>query len=744
MTESLFADIIVDISHERLDRTFQYRIPEALRTEVRQGSVVRIPFGKGGRITKGYVMKLTGTPEIEPSRIKDICEVVSGDAGTSGEDRLVALAAWMRERYGSTMVQALRTVIPVKQKIKPRQKKSLRLLLDEEQTQEKIAFYRQKNQRARLRLLEALEVEQELPYELATGRLNISAATVKAMEEQGVLACETVAVYRNPVHQSGASNIRIPLNEEQSRIVEDIRRNWDNPQQTVSLIHGITGSGKTEIYMELIDTVIARGQQAIVLIPEIALTYQTVMRFYRRFGERISIIHSRLSAGERYDQFQRARAGDIDVMIGPRSALFTPFPDLGIIIIDEEHEPTYQSEQTPRYHARETAIKRAELEHAKVILGSATPSLEAYSRALDGEYALYTLKKRAKNSSLPETVVADMRRELAEGNRSILGRTLKKELEQCLARGQQAMLFLNRRGYSGFLSCRACGHVLMCPHCDVSLSLHNNGRMVCHYCGYTERRPARCPKCGSEFLSGFGIGTQQAQEMVAREFPQARILRMDMDTTREKDGHEKILSAFANREADILIGTQMIVKGHDFPDVTLVGILAADLSLFADDYRASERTFQLITQAAGRAGRGKELGKVVIQTYDPEHYCIRTAAAQDYESFYEEEISYRMVAGYPPARKMLSIHGTCRDEQHLGVAMEYLRRLAERIYKNSEGNIIGPAPESIAKIQEVYRRVLYIKAGTMEELTAIKDRLEQYIEANDGYRSVGIQFDMNE
>lgn len=742
MTESLFADIIVDISHERLDRTFQYRIPEGLRGAVRQGSVVRIPFGKGDRITKGYVMKITGKPEIALARMKEIQEVVSD--GASGEDHLVALAAWMRERYGSTMAQALRTVIPVKQKIKPRQKRSLRLLLDEEQAREKLAFYRQKNQRARLRLLEALLEERELPYELATGRLNISAATVKAMQEQGVIACDTTTAYRNPVHTGGASNIRIPLNEEQARIVEDIRRNWEEPGHLVSLIHGITGSGKTEIYMELIDTAIARGEQAIVLIPEIALTYQTVMRFYRRFGDRISIIHSRLSAGERYDQYQRARSGDIDVMIGPRSALFTPFPKPGIIIIDEEHEPTYQSEQTPRYHAREVAIKRAQLEHAKVILGSATPSLEAYSRAIDGAYVLYTLEKRAKESALPETVVVDMRRELQEGNRSILGKTLKEELEKCLAREQQAMLFLNRRGYSGFLSCRSCGHVLMCPHCDVSLSLHNNGKLVCHYCGHTELRPARCPKCGSEFLSGFGIGTQQAQEMVAKEFPQARILRMDMDTTRGKDGHEKILSAFANQEADILIGTQMIVKGHDFPNVTLVGILAADLSLFADDYRASERTFQLLVQAAGRAGRGKDPGMVVIQTYDPEHYCIRTAAAQDYRSFYEEEISYRMVAGYPPVRKMLSVHGACRDEQHLGMAMEYLRRMAERIYKNSEGNVIGPAQESIAKIQEVYRKVLYIKAGTTEELTAIKDRLEQYIEANEGYRSVGIQFDMNE
>lgn len=736
---TLFADIIVNISHEKLDHSFQYLVPENLQEFVKPGAVVQIPFGNGNRLTKGYVLRVSQTPDYEISKMKEIREVLHGYA--SGEERLVALAAWMRETYGSTMIQALKTVFPVRQKVKPKEKKSVCLLLDREAAGEQLAVFRRKKQWARCRLLEALIEEPEIPYEIVAGKLNVLSPTIRALAQQGILECRTVQVYRNPVRDYGMQK-KLTLNAEQQQILDAIAKSWDDQERRVSLIHGVTGSGKTEVYMEAIELAAARGQQAIVLIPEIALTYQTVMRFYRRFGDRVSTIHSRLSTGERYDQFQRAQKGEIDVMIGPRSALFTPFPNLGVIIIDEEHEASYQSESAPRYHARETAIARAKLEGARVILGSATPSLEAYSRALAGEYTLFTLKKRACADALAAAQVVDMRGELRAGNRSIIGRALHDAIEARLARGQQTMLFLNRRGYSGFLACRSCGHVFMCPHCDVSLSLHGRDSLECHYCGHRERKPERCPKCGSGFLSGFGIGTQQAQEMVQREFPQARILRMDMDTTREKDGHEKILAAFANREADILIGTQMIVKGHDFPNVTLVGILAADLTLFMDDYRASERTFQLITQAAGRSGRGGEPGDVIIQTYDPDHYCIRTAAAQDYEAFYEEEMSYRMVAGYPPAKRMLSIHGACREEAHLQTAMEYLRRLIVRIYRGGGRQVIGPADESIARIQEIYRKVIYVKSDSLAELTALKDRLEQYMEANGGYQSVSVLFDI--
>lgn len=741
MQRKLYANIIVDISQEKLDRTFSYLVPDSMQNLIHIGDVVAIPFGKGNRLTKGYVVELTGITQYEESKMKSIQEILVGTEQTTGEDRLITLAAWMRDTYGSTMIQALKTVIPIKKKVKPKEKKTLVLLLSENETEEKLKFYEKKSQRARYRLLKALREEKEIPYDLATGKLNITSATVRGMEEQGILKVEAVQVYRNPLHQREQEDYTIRLNPEQQRITDAI---WQEKQHRVSLIFGVTGSGKTEVYMELIAQTIEKGRQAIVLIPEISLTYQTVMRFYRRFGDRISIIHSRLSAGEKYDQFQRAKNGDIDIMIGPRSALFTPFSRLGLIIIDEEHESSYKSETTPRYHAREVAIQRAELEDAKVVLGSATPSLEAYYRAKKGEYALYTLDKRARSRSLPDVDVVDMREELKNGNRSVISAKLREEIQLKLDAGEQIMLFLNRRGYAGFLSCRACGHVLICPHCDVSLSVHNYGRMICHYCGYEEKRPEVCPKCGSSFISTFGIGTQQVELVVKKMFPQSEVLRMDMDTTRAKDGHEKILSAFQNQEADILIGTQMIVKGHDFPNVTLVGILAADLSLHADDYKAGERTFQLLTQAAGRAGRGEKKGNVIIQTYDPDHYCITSAAKQDYLEFYGEEMSYRMLADYPPAVYMMSLHGTGKDEQHLQMAMEYLVKMIQRMPENQKVRIFGPVQESIGKIQDEYRKVIYLKAEQLSVLTGIKNKLEKYMELNEGYRTVMVQFDLND
>ena len=736
----LYANIIVDISQEKLDRSFSYLVPEAMHSQIHVGDVVEIPFGKGNRITKGYVLELTGTIQYDESKMKSVQKILV-KTQTTRKDRLVALASWMRDTYGSTMIQALKTVIPVKKKVKQKEKRTLILLLSQDETEEKLEFYKKKNQKARYRLLQALAEEKEIPYEIAIEKLNITPAVIRTMEEQKVLKTESMLVYRNPIHQESQGRYNIILNPEQQRIVDAI---WKDESHMVSMIHGVTGSGKTEIYMELIARTIAENRQAIVLIPEIALTYQTVMRFYRRFGDRISIIHSRLSAGEKYDQFQRAENGDIDIMIGPRSALFTPFPRPGLVIIDEEHESSYKSETTPRYHARETAIELARMERAKVILGSATPSLEAYYRAKKGEYALYTLNRRARSSILPEVSVVDMREELKNGNRSIISEALKEQIEKKLQSEEQIMLFLNRRGYAGFLSCRSCGHVIKCPHCDVSLSVHNYGRMICHYCGYEEKRPEVCPKCGSTFISTFGIGTQQVEQVVRKIFSHARVLRMDMDTTRTKNGHEKILSAFQNQEADILIGTQMIVKGHDFPNVTLVGILAADLSLYADDYKAGERTFQLLTQAAGRAGRGEKQGNVIIQTYDPKHYCIQASAKQDYQAFYEEEMSYRMLADYPPAVFMISVHGSGKDEEHLQKAMEYLVKVTERMPEKRAVKIFGPVSESIGKIQDEYRKVIYIKAEEQNVLTGIKNKLEKYMELNEGYRSVMIQFERND
>ena len=736
-----YADVIVDISSEKLDRVFQYRIPEQMEGLLEPGTVVEVPFGKENRPVRGYVTGISRQAGYDPARMKEIGRVMTDAAAE--EARLVGLAAWIRNRYGSTMIQALKTVIPVKRKIKEKQRRWILLALDGDAARERLEFFRKKKQKARVRLMEALLEEPELPWELVSEKLHITLAVIRALEEQGIVRVKSEKLYRNPVQGYSGEKRNIRLNEEQRRIVDEITGEWEKDPPGRYLIHGITGSGKTEVYMELIRYAVSQGQQAIVLIPEIALTYQTVLRFYRSFGDRVSVINSRLSQGERYDQFERARNGELDVMIGPRSALFTPFPRLGIIVIDEEHEPAYQSETMPRYHAREVALQRGKMEHARVVLGSATPSLEAYYGAMTGKYRLFRLTRRAGQAELPLVSIVDLRQELREGNRSMLSRSLREAMEERLASGEQVMLFLNRRGYAGFVSCRSCGHVLTCPHCAVSLSLHRGGKLVCHYCGYEQPAVKICPQCGSGFIRTFRAGTQQVEEELCREFPGARILRMDLDTTRGKEDHRKILSAFADHEADILVGTQMIVKGHDFPDVTLVGVLAADLSLHIPDYRAAERTFQLLTQAAGRAGRGKARGLVIIQTYDPDHYAVQAAAAQDYESFYEQEMNYRALAGYPPAGGLFAIHCSGPDEAYLEMACGYLKNFILQAGAGSNITVLGPASEAVSRIQDQYRMVIYLKHENIGILTEMKNRIERYVAINRGFEQVAMQFDIN-
>lgn len=737
----MFANIIIDITHEKLDKIFQYKIPYHLEEKLLAGMEVVVPFGRGNRLTKGYVVGFAEKCDYDPTKIKEIQDI--SQKGIAIEGKLAALAGWMKDHYGGTMIQALKMVLPIRQQEKEKVKKKLRLLLDEEEGKKKLDYYLHKNQRARARLLAALLDDPVLDYELVNKKLNISLSVVRALEEQGVAALEAERVYRNPVKRRDQVQKQITFTDEQQYAVNRFWQDYEKKQYGTYLIHGVTGSGKTEVYIEMIRRVVETGRQAIVLIPEIALTFQTVMRFYRCFGDRVSIMHSRLSAGERYDQMMRAKEGNVDVMIGPRSALFTPFPDLGLVVIDEEHENTYKSEQVPRYHARETAIARAEMEHASVVLGSATPSLEAMYRAKMGEYRLLVLKSRSEHQEMAEVHTVDLRQELKNGNRSILSRKLQELMADRLEKREQIMLFLNRRGYAGFVSCRECGYVAKCPHCDVSLSSHRNGKLVCHYCGYEEEKYVLCPDCGSRHIGEFRAGTQQIEEIVKAQFPQARVLRMDMDTTREKDGHEKILEAFANEEADVLVGTQMIVKGHDFPNVTLVGILAADMSLYADDYRAGERTFQLLTQAAGRAGRGRKKGEAVIQTYSPDHYAIVTAASQDYGAFYEEEIRYRELMGYPPVENLLAVLVSCKDEAHLETGCRFLREYAIRVTGGEQIELIGPASPGIGKINDIYRKVLYLKTERYDTLVRMKNRLEQYIEVNAGFNTMRIQFDFN-
>ena len=737
-----FADIIVDITSEKLDRTFQYIIPREMVSILKPGMQVKVPFGSGGRTIRGYVIQITEYPSFEIEKMKEILEVE--DNGNSIECRLIALAAWMRKQYGSTMIQALKTVLPVKQKVKQREERWISLKISKEEAQNQLEEYRKKHYVARQRILEAVLKEEQLSYTLAVNKLHVTASVLKTMEEQGIFRIRSQTVYRNPVRENSSEQKIFNLTEEQQKVADEIREGWINNDNRPCLICGVTGSGKTQVYMELMDTVLKEGRQMILLIPEIALTYQTVLWFYHRFGDRVSVLHSRLSPGERSDQFERAKKGEIQIMIGPRSALFTPFPNLGLILIDEEHETSYQSETTPCYHARETAIARAELEECRVVLGSATPSVDAYYRAKHGVYRLFEMEHRYENRSLPTVYTVDLREELKEGNRSILSRRLQQGITERLQRKEQVMLFLNRRGYAGFMSCRSCGSVMKCPHCDVSLSLHRHGKMICHYCGYETGQPERCPKCGSPYIGGFRAGTQQIEEIVKKRFPQARVLRMDLDTTKKKEGHAQILSAFANQEADILIGTQMIVKGHDFPKVTLVGVLAADLSLNISDYRASERTFQLLTQAVGRAGRGETPGEAVIQTYQPEHYSIQAAIRQDYPGFYQEEIQYRQLMSYPPVSNLFAVRGSSMDEELLDTGMRYIRQFLRKVDVKGQLQMIGPADESVAKVADMYRKVLYVKHEDMELLLGAKDKLEQYIEINSGFKNIRIQFHFNQ
>ena len=736
-----YASIVVDITSEKLDRAFQYRIPSQWEQELEVGMVVTVPFGKGDREINGYVVELTDTPQFDVEKLKCIRSIKS-DAKTT-ESSLIVLAKWMREHYGSTMIQALKTVFPVKAKVQQCQRRTLVLQLSAEEAKLQLKELERKNYRARARLLSALMEHGSLDGVRAAKELGAVSSVVKSMEEAGWIRVECENVYRDPVRSEKIQKLPpAKLTGEQRKVLDGIIQEWEGKSRPC-LIHGVTGSGKTEVYMELIDRTLKQGKQAIILIPEIALTYQTVMRFYRCFGDRVSIMNSRLSAGERYDQMMRAKKGEVDVMIGPRSALFTPFPDLGLIVIDEEHEPTYKSEQVPRYHAREVAVHRAEVEDASVVLGSATPSMEAMYRARLGEYQLYEMKNRSHMQQMATVHTVDMRKELKNGNRSILSEKLQELIEDRLNAKEQIMLFLNRRGYSGFISCRECGHVVKCPHCNVSLSVHKGGKMVCHYCGYEQPKVTECPECGSRYIGEFRAGTQQIEDMVKARFPQARVLRMDMDTTKKKDSHEQILSAFANEEADILVGTQMIVKGHDFPKVTLVGALAADMSLYTDDYRSGERTFQLLTQAAGRAGRGDRPGEVVIQTYDPEHYAIEASAAQDYEAFYEKEIRYRSLMGYPPVENLMAVLAACEDEVLLEKACKYLKEYILRIKGQAQLDVIGPASPGVDKIKDIYRRVIYVKAPEYRTLVVLKDRMEQYKEINSGFQKMRIQFDFN-
>lgn len=730
----IYAGVIVDISHEKLDKIFQYSVPEDIASVISIGNKVNIPFGAGHRT--GYVVNLSNTPEIAPDKIRPLDGIVK--SSTTIDERMIKLAYWMKTNYGSTINQALKTVIPVKEKVKQVNNRTVRLLISPREALSLSEEYRT-SKRKQSEILKFLSDNPVCDYRKVTQQMGQVRQSLTALSDAGLIEIDTQRVFRNELEAAEDFRNVTSLNQEQRVVCDGIIKDYDNNDMTPCLIKGVTGSGKTEVYMEIIQHVLSKGREVIVLIPEISLTYQTIMRFYAKFGNVVSVINSRLSKGEKYDRFELAAQGRIKIMVGPRSALFTPFNNLGAVIIDEEHESAYQSETIPRYHARETAIELARMTGAKVIMGSATPSLETFNRCKSGIYKLYRLDNRAGNATIPDVDVVDLRDEMKKGNRTMFSTKLKSLMQEKLDAGEQIMLFLNRRGYQGFINCRECGNVIQCPHCDVSLTLHGRNRLVCHYCGYETVFNHICPKCGSKYIGAFKAGTEKVEEETRKIFPHASVLRMDLDTTSGKEGHRNILEKFASHEADILIGTQMIVKGHDFADVTLVGILLADMSLHCSDYRAAEITFDLLTQAAGRAGRGDRKGNVVIQTYDPEHYSIVHAARQDYDAFYDEEMGYRELMGYPPSNHMMAVRISCADA-------DLATKLSDELYKltsvDDRVNIIGPADAAVYKINDIYNRVIYYKCRDYALLIQIKDIIENYLKCNvPCYKECHVVFD---
>lgn len=734
----MYAEVVVGISIDKLDKTFCYRIPENFgNPDALIGTEVIVPFGRGNRETKAFVVEVKEDTDIDKSLVKDILR--KSETGVQIEGKLIKLAYWLKSNYGGTVNEALRSVLKAPRKIERIKERTVSLLKDREEAEDILREFERKKYTVKAKILRRA-IESDFNYERFIKEEKAASSAFNSLTKDGIIEIKEELLYRKPVKTGEKNSDKVELNVEQKGAVDKVVNDYRKGINGRYLLFGITGSGKTEVYMEIMEEVISQGKQVIFLIPEIALSFQMVERLSARFGERISIMNSRMSQGERYDQYLRAKNGDIDIIVGPRSALFTPFNNLGLIIVDEEHEGSYKSSKTPRYHAREVALYRAKEESAAIILGSATPSLEAVKLASDKEIEVLMLLSRPGGAIPPEIEVADLREELKAGNKSIISRRLSELIKDRLNKGEQTILFINRRGYAGFISCRSCGEAVKCPHCDVSLTFHRPDRLVCHYCGYEEKMPDKCPKCNSPYIGTFGLGTEKVEEIVKKDFPTARVLRMDGDTTTGKNGHEAILESFKNGEADILIGTQMIVKGHDFEKVSLVGILAADLSLFLGDFRAAETTYELLVQAAGRAGRGRYRGKVVIQTYNPDHYVIQAAATGNYKDFYSKEIRYRKLGEYPPETHLLAVILFSAKAEEVSEGAEIVAGFLTE--KKSESFVVnGPVWAAIPKLRDIYRKIIYLKSPDRDELVRLKNLLEDYVKESSDFSKVSVQFD---
>ncbi len=654
---TMFAEVIVDIAHSDVDKIFDYLCDES----VVAGMQVVVPFGAG--VTTGFVMHVKETSEVPQEKLKRIYR--AADALPALTEESLMLAKKLAARYRVPMALALRLFLPAEMrtgKVSERMQTFCRLSGE--------AYEISPRAKAQRGLAEFLEAHGETEASILREKFG---GALKALLEKGIVVEEKRRVFRDPYRgEAGERTVRT-LTPAQQAAVDAVK----STEKTVTLIHGVTGSGKTEVYLSLIADALAEGKTAVFLVPEISLTPQMLRQLRARFGSRAAILHSGLSAGERFDEWRRLREGIARIAIGARSAVFAPVENVGVIVIDEEHDGSYSSESSPRYNTFDIAYLRACYHHCKLVLGSATPSVETYMRATEGEFELVRLPERINARPMPAVGIVDMRREVRRGNASAFSSALREKLSKCLSEGNQAILFLNRRGYSQTVICRDCGYVAKCENCDVALTYHSDEDCLkCHYCGARYRMLSACPECGGKHIGYVGTGTQRVVGDLKKLYPGARVLRMDMDTTSGKEGHFRILKQFADREADILVGTQMVAKGHDFPFVTLVGILDADMSLHFPDYRSGERTFQLVTQVAGRSGRASNAGEVVLQTYDPENYILRFAARYDYEGFYRHEIAMRKATLFPPFAKIVRVMVTGESEAE---TVEALRDVYERL-----------------------------------------------------------------
>lgn len=739
----MIAEIIINRTAKRLNRTFDYKVPIELEELIMIGSTVLVPFGKSSTLEEGYVV---GIKENTTYEVKEIVKIKHNLT-----EKQIELAKWMAKRYFCNVSDCIKQMLTPGTKSKKAEKNVqdktinavyLKKEIDEIQFDIEMGKIKSEKQKKILQFLKSNEGATVPEIELFTDG---SRAIVKTLEKNGYVEIIEKKIERNPLANKKIQKTEnLKLTDEQQSAYNKVALDITTNSFEQFLLYGVTGSGKTEVYLQLIGKALEQDKTAIVLVPEISLTPQMIDRFIARFNkDEIAVLHSKLSIGERYDEWNKIKEGKSKIIIGARSAIFAPTENIGIIIIDEEHDSSYKSEAIPKYDAKEIAKKIAKENNCPLLLGSATPDLVTYYKAQQGKITLLELTKRANNSKLPEVEIVDLKMELANGNRSMLSVKLHDEIEQNLKDKRQTILFLNRRGFSTFIMCRECGYTVKCKNCNISMTYHKTeNKLKCHYCGYEENVVTICPECHSDKIRYFGTGTQKLEQEINKIFPEASTIRMDIDTVTKKNSHEEILNKFKNENIDILIGTQMVVKGHHFPNVTLVGVIAADSSLNIDDYRANERTFQILTQVAGRAGREQLDGKVVIQTYNPDNFSIICAQKQDYEMFYNTEIALREQLKYPPFCDIILIGFNSLSEKEIMDASTKIYNYLKNNLNEQEFKVLKPMPSPIDKIQNRYRWRIIIKGNMTEAANNVLNTcLRKFYNSN--YKNTRVSVDVN-